>query len=115
MKKILIILSVLFLIGITQVNAQCCKPVTGKAQNENVKKQDGKTVKLRINGMTCAGCDNFISTALKELDGIIEYPGDLAVIQYDPKKTKPKAIITVIENKGYKAEIIKETQKIKNS
>ena len=65
--------------------------------------------------MTCAGCSNHISNALKEVDGIIEhkveYPGDLATIQYDPKKTNPDAIIKVIEQTGYKAEIIKENQK----
>lgn len=117
MKKNLIILSALFLIGITQVNAQCCKPTTDKAQTENSTQQQVKTVKLKITGMTCAGCSNHISNALKKVDGIIEhnveYPGDLATIQYDPSKTNPKAIIKVIEHTGYKAEIIKEIQKKK--
>jgi len=118
MKKNLILLSALFLIGITQVNAQCCKPNDSKAQTANTAQREGKTLKLKITGMTCAGCSNHISNALKEVDGIIEhtveYPGDLATIQYDPSKTNPDAIIKVIEQTGYKAEIIKETQKKKS-
>ncbi|MEM0576935.1 copper chaperone CopZ [Flavobacterium sp. 103] len=117
MKKNLILLSALFLIGITQVNAQCCKPTDSKVKKENTTQQEGKTVKLKITGMTCTGCSNHISNTLKEVDGIIEhkvkYPGDLATIQYDPKKTNPDTIIRIVEKIGYKAEIIKETQKKK--
>lgn len=117
MKKNLILLSALFLIGITQVNAQCCKPTDSKEQTANTIQQEGKTLKLKITGMTCAGCSNQIANDLKEMEGIIdhkvEYPGDLATIQYDPSKTNPEAIIKVIEQKGYKAEIMKETQKKK--
>jgi len=116
MKKNLILLSALFLFGITQVNAQCCKPTDTKAKTAI--QQEGKTLKLKITGMTCAGCSNHISTALKNVDGVIEhsaeYPGDLATVTYDPSKTSPEAIIKVIEKTGYKAEIIKETQKKKS-
>ena len=117
MKKNLILLSALFLIGITQVNAQCCKPTASKAQTENSTLQESRTVKLKITGMTCAGCSSHISNALKEVDGImeqkVEYPGDLATIQYDPIKTNSDTIIKVIEKTGYKAEIIKEITKKK--
>lgn len=118
MKKNLILWSALFLIGITQVNAQCCKPTDHKAQTINTIQEASKALKLKITGMTCAGCSNHISNALKEVDGIIEhkveYPGDLATIQYDPKKTNSEAIIKVIEKTGYKAEFIKETPKKKS-
>lgn len=117
MKKTLILLSALLLIGITQVNAQCCKPADSKAQTANTNQQEGKTLKLKITGMTCAGCSNHISNALKKVDGIIEhkveYPGDLATIQYDLKKTNPDAIIKVIEQTGFKAEIINKYKKLK--
>lgn len=112
MKKNLILLSTLFLIGITQVNAQCCKPTDSKEQTENTIHQEAKILKLKITGMTCAGCSNQIANALKEVEGIIdhkvEYPGDLATIQYDPSKTNPEAIIKVIEQTGYKAEVMQE-------
>lgn len=116
MKTILISIVALIIFGINQANAQCCKPssekVTAKADQENT-----KIVKLKITGITCAGCSNHISTALKSVEGVIgqsvEYPGDLATIQYDPAKTNPESIIKVIEKTGYKAEIIKENQKKK--
>ena len=79
MKKNLILLSALFLIGITQVNAQCCKPTDSNAKTENATQQKGKTVKLKITGMTCAGCSNHISNALKEVDGIIVVFGNLGL------------------------------------
>lgn len=117
MKKNLILLSALFLIGITQVNAQCCKPTDSKEQTANTIQQEVKTLKLKITGMTCAGCSNQIANALKKVEGIIdhkvEYPGDLATIQYDPNKTNPEAIIKVIEQTGYKAEVMQENQKKK--
>jgi len=108
------LLSALFLIGINQVNAQCCKPTDSKAQTASTTQQEGKSLKLKITGMTCAGCSSHISNALKEVGGIIErkveYPGALATIQYDPKKINPDAVIKVIEQTGFKAEIIKENQ-----
>ena len=74
-----------------------------------------KTVKLKITGMTCAGCSNHISKALQGVDGILEeevkYPGDIAVIKFDSEKTNAKAIIKVIEETGYKAEVLKDDKK----
>ena len=47
MKKNLILLSALFLIGIAQLNAQCCKPTDNKAQTANTTQQEGKTLQLK--------------------------------------------------------------------
>lgn len=118
MKKYFLISIFAFALSSFQANAQCCAVPSNKKTNaENSNQENGKIVKLKITGMTCAGCSNHISNALKKEDGIIEhkveYPGDLATIQYDPKKTNPDAIIKIIEKTGYKAEIIKETQKKK--
>lgn len=112
MKKHLAIIIALLTLGITQANAQCCTPTSNKLTTEKTVQGNTKTVKLKITGMTCAGCSNHISTALKGVSGVIdqsvEYPGDLATITYNPDKTNPEAIIKVIEKTGYKAEIIKE-------
>jgi len=74
-----------------------------------------KTIKLKITGMTCAGCSSHIANTLKAMAGIIDqsvlYPGDLAIITYDSAKTNPKAIIEVIQQLGYKVEIINKTKK----
>ena len=38
----------------------------------------------------------------------VEYPGDIAVIQFDKTKTSIEALKAVIEKKGYKVEILKD-------
>ena len=71
-----------------------------------------KTVKLMITGMTCAGCSNHVATTLKALEGvveqIVEYPGNVATIKYNPAKTSVAAIIKAIEKIGYKAVAVSE-------
>jgi len=120
MKKIMMITGATLLIYLSAQVCGCggsCDAKTNAIENSIVVEKT-KTVKLKITGMTCAGCSNHISNALKEVDGIIEYnveyPGDLATIQYDPQKTNPDAIIKLIKHTGYKAEIVKENQKEKS-
>lgn len=102
-----------------QVNAQCCVPSSKKAITENSNQEKDKTVKLKITGMTCAGCANHVSTALKNIDGVIEqtveYPGDIATAKYEASKTNPTEMIKAIEKAGYKAKIIKETKSKKKA
>lgn len=70
-----------------------------------------KTVKFKVTGMTCGGCANHISKALQNLNGVIEqdveFPGDVAIVTFDPKKLAEKQIIRAIEDAGYKAEVLK--------
>ncbi len=90
-----------------QVSAQNTKT---NAQQEVV--NNIKTVKFKITGITCAGCSNTIYKTLKQVDGVIEhsveYPGDVAIIEYDSSKTNVKALEEVIEKKGYKVELIED-------
>ena len=103
MKK-LIFLFAFVLIGQMSIQAH--------ASSTSLLEDPPKTIKLKITGMTCAGCSNHISKALQGVDGIIEeevkYPGDIAVIKFDSEKTNAKAIIKVIEDTGYKAELMKD-------
>lgn len=100
-----------------KVNAQCCfKPQT-TASNQNVKQQpqsETKTVTLKITGMTCSGCANHISEAVKKTDGVLEqevkYLGDVATVKYDPSKTNEDKIMATIVKVGYKAEVQKDEQ-----
>jgi mercuric ion binding protein len=105
--------------------AQCCKPTdkavatasSGNSVTRGVKQEKMETVKLKISGMTCAGCASHVHKVLSETPGVVgnavEYPGDIAVIRYNPDKTKPELIIEAIEKSTpYKAKLIKEeTQK----
>lgn len=88
----------------------------GMAQSANSQTaestQKSETVKLKVTGLTCAGCASHLYKVLKETKGVVdnsvEYPGDIAMIDYDPKKTQPKQLIAAIEEKtNYKAELLK--------
>ncbi|MEQ8685968.1 MAG: heavy-metal-associated domain-containing protein [Imperialibacter sp.] len=74
--------------------------------------QKSETVKLKVTGLTCVGCASLLYKVLKETKGVIdnsvEYPGDIAVVDYDPKQTQPEKLIAAIEEKtSYKAELLK--------
>jgi copper chaperone CopZ len=115
MKKV-IILSVSAMLAYTA--AQVCGCGNCKKTNaqtlalaENFKGEP-KTVTLKITGMTCSGCSNHISSALSKKDGIlaqeVKFPGDVAIVKYDPDKITEKEIIATIEKAGYKAEVKKD-------
>lgn len=106
--------TLLFAEAIAQSKAQCCS--VKKTASSTLEQSDPKevaTIKLKITGMTCAGCANHVHKALSEtagvLDNSVEYPGNIAVIKYNPDKTKPALIIEAIETKtSYKAELVQD-------
>lgn len=123
MKKLFFILLSLGFTLSFSANAQsaCCKkPNTAMAAagTENtatqvVKQENSETVKLKITGMTCAGCASHVHKVLSNTPGVVdnavEYPGDIAIIQYDPEKTNPELIIEAIEKEtSYTAELMGE-------
>jgi len=94
-------------------NAQAQSNNTVKQElNADSDNQNITTIKFKITGITCAGCSNAIYKTLKEVDGVIEhsveYPGDIAIIEFDNSKTNAIALKEVIEKKGYKVELIKD-------
>lgn len=117
MKKLLVMPILALSLISFQVNAQCCPVKSEKTVATNNNLQTEKTVTFKITGMTCAGCSNTIYKALKEANGVIdhsvEYPGDVAIIEFDDTKTNVEALKKVIEKKGYKVEIVKEKAKVK--
>jgi copper chaperone CopZ len=117
--KILSIIACTFLFTAVQV-CVCgnCK-VNAQTTVKTAAKEEPKTVKLKITGMTCAGCSNHIATTLKELDGVVEqkveYPGDVATVKYNTAKISVANIIKAIEKLGYKAVTISEKSTAKQS
>lgn len=104
------IIGIMAMFGLNEAYAQ--------TTSEASKDKKGQVVKLRVTGMTCAGCNSQLSKLLSETAGVIdnsvEYPGDIAVIQYDPEKIKHDEIMRIIEEKtAYKAEVYKEKSKSK--
>lgn len=70
-----------------------------------------EVLRFKLTGITCAGCASHVSKGLKSQVGVleqtVEYPGDIAVVKYDPAKTTPEQIIKTIEKVGYKAVTVK--------
>ncbi|RMF22254.1 MAG: copper chaperone [Bacteroidetes bacterium] len=101
-----LLLFVFLLVGGLLQNLQAQQTAPSPQQVET------KTIKLKVTGMTCAGCANHISNALKKLDGVlgedVQYPGDVAFVTFVPGKVDEKAIIAAIEEAGYKAELLEQ-------
>lgn len=66
-----------------------------------------ETVRLGIEGMTCAGCVNSVTRVLTALPGVAQADVSLtqarAKVTYDPAHTSVEAIKQAIERAGYKA------------
>ncbi|WP_420575387.1 heavy-metal-associated domain-containing protein [Ekhidna sp.] len=105
MKTIILSLTFVFLLAGNGMAQSANSPTTESTQKS-------ETVKLKVTGLTCAGCASHLYKVLKETKGVVdnsvEYPGDIAVIDYDPEKTQPEQLIAAIEEKtSYKAELLK--------
>ncbi len=66
-----------------------------------------KTIKLNINGMTCASCVLHVETDLKELNGVKEAVVNLPLksgsVTFDPNVISEKDIVNAVKKAGYKA------------
>ena len=118
MKRIIIIsATVLAFYAISQVCGcdNCNKANSQTLSSKVILKDDNKTVKLKVKGMTCGGCSNNIHNALSKKIGIIEnevkFPGDVAIVKYDPEKISLEEIIKTIEKAGYKESIAEKQPK----
>jgi mercuric ion binding protein len=117
MKNLIIISAVILSFAASQICGCCSKAnaQTSATNQENKQQTQPQTVTLKVTGMTCAGCSNHVSKALKNVDGVLEqkvkYPGNTAVVKYDASKTSEEKIIAAIKEAGYKAEVIKEQKR----
>ena len=66
-----------------------------------------ETLILNIEGMTCGGCVKSVTRILENTQGVVKAEVSLenknAVIEFDPAKTNPDALIEAIEDGGYDA------------
>ncbi len=63
-----------------------------------------RTVRLPIRGMTCASCAGRVERALNRLPGVeamVSLAGETASIAYDPVRSGPAHLTTVVEQAGY--------------
>ena len=66
-----------------------------------------ETLTLNIGGMTCGGCMKNVTRILENTEGVAKAEVSLenknAVIEFDPAKTNPAALIEAVEEGGYDA------------
>lgn len=71
-----------------------------------------KTTTLRINGMTCTGCENTIKKMVGEIEGVKEvkasFSDSVATVVFDTSMASIVVISETINNLGY--EVISEIQ-----
>jgi len=64
-----------------------------------------KTKNLKVTGMTCGGCVNSLTRALKSINGFDSVQVDLSTgdtqVQYDENVTSPEQLRLAVTNAGY--------------
>ncbi len=64
---------------------------------------------LRVEGMTCGGCEVGVRLAVGRLPGIetvaASYVEQRAEVTYDPARVGPEEIVAAVEGLGYEAEL----------
>jgi len=77
-----------------------------------VDKSEIKTTEFKINGMTCAGCEEHVNHEVNKLNGIVNskvsYENGNAIIDFDITKTNEVEIEKAINSTGYKVTDKKE-------
>lgn len=62
-------------------------------------------LELRVNGMTCTGCEQRIQRALGQVDGVVRSAADHRAarvkIVFDPMRTSAEAVRARIAQAGY--------------
>ena len=74
--------------------------------HETVKTEMLTTLDIKVEGMTCTGCEKHITTAIMELDGInhakLSHTAGNAIVEFDKSKTNKEKIVDAINASGYK-------------
>lgn len=88
--------------------AECKK---GEAHADCDHKGKCETISLDITGMTCGGCESSVTAGLMKQEGVfkvvsIDHKSGVAVICFDPTKTKSADLADAVTKLGYKAVIV---------
>ena len=63
-------------------------------------------IEVKVNGMTCAGCEGHVEHAVNELEGVYEvkasYEQANTVVKFDSSQTSLEEVITAIKSTNYK-------------
>jgi copper chaperone CopZ len=68
-----------------------------------------QTALLKVTGMTCGGCTNKVTSALKAIDGVDDVKVSLtageATVQYDERRTSPDQLKSAVQGAGYAVDL----------
>ena len=68
------------------------------------------TTTLRVEGMTCGACTSAVESGFKNVAGAgsvsVSLAMSRAVVQHDPNRLSPESIKTIIEDRGFDAEVL---------
>ena len=70
-----------------------------------------QTEQIQVSGMTCGGCTNSVTRALKAVRGVSEVNVSLsageATVQYDDRQTSPDQLKAAVRGAGYGVDVVK--------
>jgi copper ion binding protein len=76
------------------------------SENSMFKSSTFNTIALSVNGMTCSGCEVYVTNAVSALESVYSvkasYQNANTVVKYDPSKVDKKQIVEAINETGYK-------------
>ncbi len=69
-----------------------------------------RSATLKIGGMSCASCATTVKLALERVAGVhhveVSFERREAVVNYDPRLTRPEDLVTAVRNSGYSADAV---------
>lgn len=89
-----------------------CKTSTGSPEttlaSDTSSLLQAVTAEFNIKGMHCSGCENTIKTNVKEIKGVktveASFKENKAIVSFDSLQTNEIAILSAIEDAGYKVD-----------
>ena len=68
-----------------------------------------ETIRLKVDGMSCAHCQHAVETALKQQEGVrgarVDLRGGSAEVEYDPARVTPGQRTAAVAEEGYEASV----------
>ena len=83
-----------------------------KAMLENIETEDLIAYEFELEGMTCGGCEKYVTDTVYNLEGVLEvstsYENGKTIVKFDDSKTTTEAIKNAITTTGYKVKGMKK-------
>lgn len=106
MKKYFVLIFISAMIGM--VSCSQSTKNSNEANKTEISPENLTTVNIKVQGMTCTGCEQTIVRELESKQGVqaaeASHTDSIAKITYDKSKLTQKDLAQVIESTGYRVE-----------